>query len=84
VKTFFGNSTPATGFSMESSTQSLDFPLMAVNGITGRGSGRNLHTRVIKQSLSDYTQQDWPDITKRSTSRHAKALSGKDSYAYSN
>jgi hypothetical protein len=43
---------------MESSTQSLDFPLMVVNGITGREGRRNLHTTVIKQSLSDYAQQD--------------------------
>jgi hypothetical protein len=37
MKTFFGNSTPVTGSSMESIFQSLDFPLMAVNDITGRG-----------------------------------------------
>jgi hypothetical protein len=32
---------------------------------------------VTKQSLSDYAQQDWPVMTKRSASRHAKASSGK-------
>jgi hypothetical protein len=46
VKTFFGNSTPATGSSTESSTHSLDFPLMTVNGIAGREERRNLHTTV--------------------------------------
>jgi hypothetical protein len=85
VKTFFENSTPTMGFSMESSTQSLDFPLMIVKGIAGRGREIETYTqRVTKQSLSDYAQQDWPDMTKRSTSRHAKASSGKDSYAYNN
>jgi hypothetical protein len=46
VKTFFGNSTPMTGSSMESSTQSLDFPLMTVNGIAEREEGRDLHTTL--------------------------------------
>jgi hypothetical protein len=46
VKTFFGNSTPMTGSSMESSTQSLDFPLMIVNGIAKREEGRDLHTTL--------------------------------------
>jgi hypothetical protein len=58
VKTFFGNSTLVTGFSTESSTQILDFLLVAVNNITGREERRNLHTTVIKQSLSNYAQQD--------------------------
>jgi hypothetical protein len=58
---------------------------MVINGITGRERERerererNLHTTVIKESLSNYAQQDWPDVTKRSTSRHVKASSGKDS-----
>jgi hypothetical protein len=67
------------GSSMDSSTQSLDFPLMAVNSIAERGRDRDLHTKVIKQSLSDYAQQDRPNITKQSTSRHAKESSEKDS-----
>jgi hypothetical protein len=58
VKTFFGNSTPAMWSSTKSSTQSLDFPLMAMNGIGEREERRNLHTTVIKQNLSDYAQQD--------------------------
>jgi hypothetical protein len=66
VKIFFDNSTPATGSSKESSTQRLDFPLMVINDIAEREERRNLHTTVIKQSLSDYAHQDWPDVTKRS------------------
>jgi hypothetical protein len=31
---------------MESNSQSLDFPLMAINGITGREERENLHTTV--------------------------------------
>jgi hypothetical protein len=31
-----------------------------------REGERNPHTTVIKQSLSDYDQQDWPIMTKRS------------------
>jgi hypothetical protein len=58
VKTFFSNSTLVTVPSTESNTQSLDFPRMAINGITRRDERRNLHTIVIKQSLSDYTHQD--------------------------
>jgi hypothetical protein len=48
VKTFFGNSTPATDNSMEYSPQSLDFPLVAVNSIARRERERerNLHTTV--------------------------------------
>jgi hypothetical protein len=74
VKTLFGDSTPVTGSSTESSTQSLDFPLMDINSIAGRGGEIETCTqRVTKQSMSDYAQQDWPDMTQRSTSRHAKA-----------
>jgi hypothetical protein len=59
VKIFFGNSTPMTGFSAESSTQSLDFPQMAINGISKRGREKETSTqRCTKQSLSDYTQYD--------------------------
>jgi hypothetical protein len=44
MKTFFGNSTPATGSCMKSNTQGLDFPLMAVNGITRkRGKKKPAH-----------------------------------------
>jgi hypothetical protein len=50
VKIFFGNSTPAMGSITEFSTQSLDYPLTAVNGITGRERERererNMHTTV--------------------------------------
>jgi hypothetical protein len=41
VKTFFGNSTSVTGSSMESSSQSPNFPLMAVNDIVERGRERS-------------------------------------------
>jgi hypothetical protein len=50
VKTFFDTSTPAMGSSTESSTESLDFPLMVINGITGRERRRNLHT-IVKAKL---------------------------------
>jgi hypothetical protein len=40
VKTFFNISTPVTGSSTESSTQSLVFLVMAVNGIAGREEGK--------------------------------------------
>jgi hypothetical protein len=50
VKIFFGNSTPAMGSITEFSTQSLDYPLTVVNGITGRERERererNMHTTV--------------------------------------
>jgi hypothetical protein len=39
VETFLDNSTPAMGSSIEFRTQSLYFPLMVVNGITG-GEGK--------------------------------------------
>jgi hypothetical protein len=44
--------------SMESSFRSLDFPLRAINGIARREKWRNMHTKVIKKSLSDYAQED--------------------------
>jgi hypothetical protein len=47
-------STQMTGSSMDSSTQSLDFPLTAVNGIAGRErereGERDLHT-IVKAKL---------------------------------
>jgi hypothetical protein len=46
VKTFFDNSTPATGSNIESSTQSIDFPLTTVNGIARRERRRNLHPKI--------------------------------------
>jgi hypothetical protein len=64
VKTFFDNSTLTTGSSTESRIQSLNFPLMTANGIIGREERGNLHIIVIKQSLRDYAQQDWPVQTK--------------------
>jgi hypothetical protein len=50
VKTLFDNSTPAMGSSVESSTQSLDFPLMVINGIAGREERRNMLT-IVKAKL---------------------------------
>jgi hypothetical protein len=44
------NSTLAIGSSTKSSTQSLDFPLIVVNGIAGREERGNLHT-TIKENL---------------------------------
>jgi hypothetical protein len=39
--------------------RSLDFPLLVVIDITGRMRARDhLHTKVAKQSLSDYAKQD--------------------------
>jgi hypothetical protein len=46
VKPFFGNSTPVTGSSTESNTQSLDFPLMTVNGITKKEREKDICTTV--------------------------------------
>jgi hypothetical protein len=46
VKSFFGNSTPTMGSNTESSTQSLYFPLIVINGIAGRDERRDLHTAV--------------------------------------
>jgi hypothetical protein len=48
VKTFFGNSTPLTGYDKESSTQRLNFPLTAINGIADRERERerDLQTTV--------------------------------------
>jgi hypothetical protein len=51
VKTFFDRTTLATSSSMESTFQSLDFPLMAINGIAGKEGRRNLHTRGYKVEL---------------------------------
>jgi hypothetical protein len=59
VKTFFGNFTPVIGSSMKSSTQSLDFPLTVINGIIGRErEKKKTYTQQLKQSLSDYAQED--------------------------
>jgi hypothetical protein len=46
VKTFFDNFTPTTSTSTKSSTQSLDFPLTAINNIAGREMRENLRTTV--------------------------------------
>jgi hypothetical protein len=57
VKTFFSDSTHAMGSNMESSTQSLDFPLTAIHDIARREKGET-YTQQLKKSLSDYAQQD--------------------------
>jgi hypothetical protein len=47
VKIFFGNSAPVTGLSTEFSPKNLEFPLIAVNDIVGRGREReNIYTTV--------------------------------------
>jgi hypothetical protein len=51
VKTFFSYSTPTTSSSTESNFQSLDFPLMVVNGIAEREIRRNLHTKTIRRQM---------------------------------
>jgi hypothetical protein len=59
VKTSFGNSTPTTGSSTESSTQKPGLPTDSCQRLSRkREKMRNLHTKVTKQSLSDYAQQD--------------------------
>jgi hypothetical protein len=55
---------------MDSSTQSLNFPLTATNDNTGREREREkiLHTTLKQkaQSLSDYAQKDLFIMTQRS------------------
>jgi hypothetical protein len=46
VKTFFDNSTPTTSTSTKSSTESLDYPLTAINNIAEREMRENLRTTV--------------------------------------
>jgi hypothetical protein len=58
VKTFFDNSTPVTGSSMKSNSQSLNFLLMAINDIAKRGRERSPTHNSYKKSLSDYAYQD--------------------------
>jgi hypothetical protein len=65
------------GPSMGLALRSMDFPLLVILGIVGREGERLPTKKVMKQSLSNYAQQDWSDMTKPSTSRHAKASSGK-------
>jgi hypothetical protein len=65
VTTSFGNSMPAMGSSIESSTYKPRLPLTAVIGIT-RKKRRTCTKEGTKQSLSDYAQQDWPIVTKQS------------------
>jgi hypothetical protein len=66
VKTSFGNSMPALGFSTESSRQKPGLPLTAIIGIARTKRMRTCTQKVTKQSLSDYAQQDWPIMTKQS------------------
>jgi hypothetical protein len=56
------------GFSMDSNTQSLDFPWTATNDIVGGESEGETCTQLIQkaQSLSNYAQQDLPIGIKRS------------------
>jgi hypothetical protein len=51
VKTFFDNSTLATGSSTKSSTHSLDFPLMVINGIAGGKRERETAHKSYKVKL---------------------------------
>jgi hypothetical protein len=59
VKTSFGNSTPTMGSSTESNTWKPGLPTDSRQRLSRkREKRRNLHTKVTKQSLSDYAQQD--------------------------
>jgi hypothetical protein len=52
---------------MGSSTQKHELPTDSYQRLLRkREKRRNLHTKVTKQSLSDYAQQDRPIMTKRS------------------
>jgi hypothetical protein len=54
VKTSFGNSTPTTSSSTESSTYKARLPLTAIIGIAGKKRRRTCTQKVTKQSLSAY------------------------------
>jgi hypothetical protein len=66
VKTSFGNSTPVIGSSTESNSQKPGAPISSRHQHHRKEEKENLHTKVTKQSLSDYAQQDWLDMTRRS------------------
>jgi hypothetical protein len=51
VKTFSGNSTPATCLNTELARKNLEFPLIVVNGITRRGRERETCTLQLKAKL---------------------------------
>jgi hypothetical protein len=59
VKTSFGNSSLRQASVQNPAHRSLDFPLTTINGFTERERRAEICTqKVIKQSLSDYAQQD--------------------------
>jgi hypothetical protein len=64
VKTFFGNSTPVTGPSIESNTQKPGLPTDSCHQLCRKREGETCTQRVTKQSLSDYAHQDLPVVTK--------------------
>jgi hypothetical protein len=51
VNTLFGNSTPTTVPARNLALGSLDFPLIAAIGITGRERRKNLPTKSYKAKL---------------------------------
>jgi hypothetical protein len=59
VKTSFGNSTPEMGSSTETSSQKPEVPTDSHHRHRQkRERKKRAHQKVIKQSLSDYAQQD--------------------------
>jgi hypothetical protein len=56
VKTSFDNSIPAMGSSTESSSQKLGVPTDSHHRHHREEEKENLHTKVTKQSLSNYAQ----------------------------
>jgi hypothetical protein len=52
VKTSHGNSTPTTIPTHNPVLRSLDFPLIAIIGNTGRERRRNLHTKKLQRKLN--------------------------------
>jgi hypothetical protein len=76
VKTFLGNLHLLWVLVWSPAPKSLDFPLITAICIAEKEREITCTQEINKQCLSDYAQQDWPDLTKRPTSRHARLQAG--------
>jgi hypothetical protein len=80
IKTFFGNSIPATGPSTESSTQKPRLPTNSRQWHHRKRDRKNLHTKKLQSNawVTTLSKTD-PSGSSGHTSRHAKTSSNKDS-----
>jgi hypothetical protein len=74
LKTFFGNSTPMTGLSTESSSQKSRVPIDSHHRHRQKEEMKNLHIKSYKAKLEQLRSARLIHGNQKTNTRHAKAL----------